>query len=143
PRRRTRDDGARDVPDGAEGPQGAADDVQTGNPDDQEPPARAAAHRDHEDRGGLPRRDWPRGHRDGAVPLHAVLRAARRVRLDAPDPNPDRRLHRMPIAARLAPGDLPEVWRAPDVWVTARRAVGRRAPCRLSSSGTEGRPCAA
>src|SRR2546427_122172 len=114
-----------------EGPQGAADDVQAGNPDDQEPPPGRAVDRDHEDHGGLPRRDRTRRDRDRRVLVDARLHPARRVRFDAPDPHQDRGLHRLSIAARSEPGDLPEMRRSADVRLTARPAAGRRARCRL------------
>src|SRR2546425_1116687 len=129
--RRATDDRERIASGDREGPQGAPHDVQAGDPDDQEPPPGRASDRDHEDHGGLPGRDRTRRNRDRHVLVDARLHPARGVRLDAPDPHQDRGVHRLSIAPRTEPGDLPEVRRSADVTLTARRAAGRRAPCRL------------
>src|SRR3989442_9018579 len=113
--RAMRRDGQRLASGDAEGAQGASVDVQAGDPDDQEPAADPAVDRDHEDRGRFPRRDRTRGHRDRSVPVHVGVRPARCVCLDAPDPDQDRGLHRVPVAPGTEPGDLPEMRRTTNV----------------------------
>src|SRR3990170_52760 len=98
-----------------EGAQVASDDVSPGDPDDPEPAACAAWHRDHEDCWRLPRRDRPRGDRHGSVPLHGDFHPARHPRLDAPDQGADGRVHRVPLSLGTGPRNLSGMRRAPDV----------------------------